>query len=146
VTTSPKDENDPTSFLAGQWTLMPRGNNTPTLQEKTLSGMDKKCVCRAAKTKEHNWKTCQYVRQEILRETYLYGSKVDKSYIKWTRGSLKKDKFRKLVQKILTGDEGATSERGKGDSPNFFNYNDTEMPEYSGFNVAKQASPIVDCC
>jgi hypothetical protein len=145
ATAASKDEDNSASFSAGQWTPTPRGNNTPTLQGKTPSGTDKKCVCGAAKTKEHNWKTCQYVRHEILGETYPYGSKVDESSVKRTRDSLKKDKFRKLVRKILTGDDGATSERGEGDSPNSFNYDDTEMPEHSGFNVAKQASPIVDC-
>jgi hypothetical protein len=85
------------------------------------------------------------ISRKYYSDTYPYGSKVDESSVKRTRDSLKKDKFHKLVRKILTRDDGATSERGKGDSPNSFNYDDTEMPEHSGFNVAKQASPIVDC-
>ena len=61
-----KDGNNPASFSASQWT--PRGNNTPTLQGKTPPGIEKKCVCGAVQTKEHHWKTCQYVRHEILGE------------------------------------------------------------------------------
>jgi hypothetical protein len=134
-----KDGNNPASFSASQWT--PRGNNTPTLQGKTPPGTEKKCVCGAVQTKEHHWKTCQYVRHEILGENYPTGSKVDESSVKQTKDSLKKEKFRKLVRKILTGHEETTSEEGKGDSSNNFIYDDTAETEYSGFNAGPEQSP-----
>jgi hypothetical protein len=137
------------AFSAAQSTQ--RDKNIPSLQEKrSPSGKEKKCVCGTPRTKEHNWKTCQYVRHEILGEPYQFGFKVDESLAQTAKESLRRDWFRKLVEKIVTGVKRAetsntiAAEESETDSANTFSYDDAAMPEYSGFNAApEQASLIV---
>jgi hypothetical protein len=83
------------------------GDNIPTLQgQRPPSDREKKCVCGTPRTKEHSWKTCQYVHYEILEEPYQHSFKVDESLVKKTRDNLKWERFRNFVQKILTGSKG----------------------------------------
>jgi hypothetical protein len=90
------------AFSAGESTSTPGGNNAPTLQGQKPPSEKEKCVCGTVRTKEHHWRSCQYARYEILGEAFPVGFKVDNSLVKKTKENLKRERFRKFVQKILT--------------------------------------------
>ena len=148
-----KGTSAPATFWGTQSppTPTPEGKNTPTLQgQKPPSEREKKCLCGTVRTEEHHWKTCEYVRHEMLGERYPNGFKVNQASAKRTKNSLKRERLRNIVQKVLTGrkvpeSSNMTSEENEGDTPDTLSYDNDAASEYSGFTAAlEQAPPIPD--
>jgi hypothetical protein len=149
ATKSSKSPSNAGAFSAGQSTQ--GGENTPTLQgQKPPSDREKKkCLCGTQRTKDHGWRTCQYVRHEVLEEPYRSGFKVDDSLVKKMRDNFKREKLQIFVKKVLTESKTPDSsnmtapEKQDEDSPNAFSYEDTAMPEFSGFTAAPEHAPLI---